>query len=88
MESCHRHNRRLGAPAQSGTYGIRMGLPPGDPMRAVLGENWETTLWFASASARDKRLAELTAQFAYYRKGDRASLTYIKVDPEAADTGG
>lgn len=81
MSTCHEHNRRQGAPQGSGSFGIRMKLPEGDPMRPLLGDDWQATQWFATAAEREKRLEELMAQFVYYRKGDRASLNYERVDP-------
>ena len=80
MSPCHEHNRRQGAPSGSGSFGIRMSLPDGDPMRPLLGDEWQTTEWFATAAEREKRLEELMAQFVYYRKGDCASLTYERVE--------
>ena len=81
MSACHAHNRRQGAPQQSGSFGIRMSLPAGDPMRPLLGDDWQTTRWFATAAERERCLEELKTQFVYYRKGDNASLIYEKVDP-------
>jgi hypothetical protein len=80
MIPCHEHNRRLGAPKQSGNFGIRMKLPGGDPMSSLLGADWQATQWFETHGEREKRLAELMDQFVYYRKGDRASLIYERVD--------
>ncbi|MGI9264159.1 MAG: hypothetical protein ACR2QU_04475 [Gammaproteobacteria bacterium] len=58
-----------------------MKLPVNDPMNSLLGENWQTTRWFATHAERERQLAELIEQFVYYRKGDRANLIYERVDP-------
>lgn len=63
-------------------YGIRMTLPPGDPMRAahLLGDDWEAYRWFVTASARDQALNELQAKHPYYRVGDYPSLVLSPVE--------
>ena len=53
-------------------------------MSAVLGEGWHTFEWFHTEAERASRIAELTAQFAYYRRGDRATYVIEKIqrDPD------
>lgn len=65
-------------------YGIRGRLPPGDPMRAahLLGEDWEWTRWYPSEAERDAAYAQMSGQFAYYRRGDRPSLLLTKIERE------
>lgn len=63
-------------------YGIRITLPPGDPMRAahLLGEKWEVIRWFESSSLRDDAFAEMNKQLIYYRRGDSPSQILEKID--------
>lgn len=63
-------------------YGIRMTLPPDDPMRAphLLGDAWESFKWFASERERDRAMAELQNKHPYYRVGDYPSLVLAKVE--------
>lgn len=63
-------------------YGIRMTLPPGDPMRAahLLGDDWEDYQWFNTADERDRAHATLLREDVYYRRGDRQSLVLEKSD--------
>lgn len=63
-------------------YGIRISLPPGDPMRAahLLGDKWEVIRWFESPSLRDEAFADMNKQLIYYRSGDNPSQILEKVD--------
>lgn len=63
-------------------YGIRMTLPPEDPMRAVhlLGDDWEDTQWFKSTDERDREYEKLLREDVYYRRGDRQSLVLEKTE--------
>ncbi len=81
MDICHAHNRRAGLVERKGPWGLRLRLPEGDTFGAILGEDWETTEWFPSESARARRISELESQFVYYRKGDRPTLSWETIDP-------
>lgn len=63
-------------------YGIRITLPPDDPMRArhLLGEDWEVYRWFSSREARDRAYEEMLRQPGYYRVGDRPSLVIERIE--------
>jgi hypothetical protein len=80
MDYCHEHNRRAGLRARSGSYGLRISLPEGDPMRSLLGDDWHEYQWFATESDRQRRLEELLGQFVYYRDGDRPSFVVEPVE--------
>jgi hypothetical protein len=84
MDICHIHNRRAGLQSGPRAYGLRLSLPPGDTMSALLGEDWHSYEWFHSDRDRAHRIAELKTQFAYYRKGDRATYVIEKVDRDAS----
>ena len=84
-QSCHEHNRSRPLPAAPKTWGIRLSLPEDDPMRAVLGEDWQEYQWFASEAAREAKLGQLQRQFAYYRAGDRPSFVLERVNRPPED---
>lgn len=61
-------------------FGVRMTLPPGDPMRAVLGNDWETCRWYSSAAERDAALIRMMSEHRFSRSGDRPTLIYERVE--------
>ena len=80
-DACHEHNRSRPLPADPKSWGIRLSLPENDPMRAVLGDDWQEYQWFASEPAREDKLEQLRRQFVYYREGDRPSFVLERVNP-------
>ena len=66
--------------ASSRVYGIRMTLPPDDPLRALLGDDAEMYRWYATAAERDSALAEMQREHEYSRIGDRPTVKYEKVE--------
>jgi predicted Ser/Thr protein kinase len=79
MDICHPHNRLSGRPAGPANFGIRLSLPPGDPMRGLLGDDWAEFQWFDSEEAREAKLRQLKEQFVYYRRGDRPTFVLERV---------
>ncbi len=71
---CHDHNLLARQPASGRRYGIRVSLPESDPLRQVLGENWEAFRWYHSEPERDQALRDMTAEHLYSRPGDRPSV--------------
>ncbi len=61
-------------------FGVRTTLPPGDPMRAVLGDDWESCRWYATASERDAALDRMRSEHRYSRTGDRPTLIYERIE--------
>ncbi len=63
-------------------YGIRITLPPDDPMRAshLLGPDWEVVHWFETRGARDRAYREMLRLPGYYRVGDRPSLVLERIE--------
>lgn len=63
-------------------YGIRITLPPSDPMRAahLLGEHWEGFRWFETQKARDDVFADMQRELGYYRQGDTPTQLLEKID--------
>lgn len=63
-------------------YGIRVTLPPTDPMRAphLLGEDWEVLRWFDSEEERDAVFEDMNRRIEYYRDGDYPSRILAKIE--------
>ena len=61
-------------------YGIRITLPPEDPLAALLGNDTEMYRWYATTAERDAALAEMQREHEYSRIGDRPTLRYEKVE--------
>lgn len=85
--ACHEHNRSRPLPDAPKAWGIRLSLPEQDPMRPLLGDDWEQYQWFASEAAREAKLAQLQQQFTYYRNGDRPSFVLERVNRGTEDAG-
>ena len=66
--------------AAAKVYGIRMTLPPADPLIALLGSEAEMYRWYATAVERDAALEEMRREHEYSRIGDRPTLSYAKVE--------
>lgn len=86
-DACHEHNRSRTVPDAPKAWGLRLSLPQGDPMRALLGDDWHEYQWFASESAREAKRTQLLRQFVYYRKGDTPSFVVERVNRAVADGG-
>ena len=80
MPVCQPHNLRGPATPEARPYGIRVTLSPGNPFRKLLGADWQTMHWFATARERDLALGELVERHRYYRIGDNPDLRYEKVE--------
>lgn len=57
-----------------------MELDGDDPLRAVLGDDWQTVRWYASEAERDAALEEMSSEHRYSRRGDQPTLRYMKVE--------
>jgi hypothetical protein len=68
-------------------YGIRVSLPAGDPMRKLLGPQWQRLHWYATAGERDAALAEMRRRHEYSRATDVPSLVLEKVEKLAESRG-
>jgi hypothetical protein len=49
-------------------------MPPGDPLRWVLGNDWHTEHWFATREERDESLRDMASRHAFSRIGDTPSI--------------
>jgi hypothetical protein len=68
-------------------YGLRVSLPPGDPLRKLLGPEWHRIHWYATAQERDAELVEMSRRHEYSRASDRPSLVFEKVEKLAESRG-
>ena len=68
-------------------YGVLVRLRPGDPLRKILGGDWQKTHWFLSAAERDRVLEEMARKHEYSRTGDRPALIFEKVEKLAESRG-
>jgi hypothetical protein len=77
------HNLRS-LPAEIKPFGVRVSLRSGDPFRKLLGQDWSSTHWYASAAERDAVLTDMSRQHDYSRSGDAPALRFEKVEDLAA----
>ena len=61
-------------------FGIRVSLPEGDPFTVLLDENWNTTHWFDTKSARDIAMHDMQREHEYSRKGDKPALIFQAIN--------
>jgi len=87
MSIANEHNLHRGPAAASRPYGIRVLLPPGDPFRRLLGEDWQRLHWFATARERDVALADMSRRHEYSRVGDSPALRFERVERLAESRG-
>lgn len=80
MAACHEHNLRAPLPAQR-PYGIRVRLRGSDPIRNLLGDDWEKEHWFATRVERDRALEQMSGRYVYFRPGDAPTVDFETVDP-------
>jgi hypothetical protein len=80
MGISHEHNLRAPLPQQR-PYGVRVTMPPSDPLRNLLGGDWEKVHWFATREERDAAIREMSSRYVYFRPGDRPSLEFTTIDP-------
>ncbi len=61
-------------------FGIRITLPAGDTMQAVLGEGWQSFRWFDTPAERDAAYEDMLRPPPYYRAGDVPTQVLEKVE--------
>lgn len=79
MEICHEHNLNR-EPGVRRPFGVRVRLAPGDPMKRLIGNDFERVHWFASQTERDRALTDMSSEHLYSRRGDRPTLIFERVD--------
>ena len=80
MGISHEHNLREPLPA-SRPFGIRVTMPPSDPLRNLVGGDWEKIHWFATRAERDAWVRQMSGRYVYFRPGDRPTLEFSTIDP-------
>jgi hypothetical protein len=80
MANYHEHNLREPLPEKR-PFGIRVTMQQSDPLRNLLGGDWEKLHWFATRAERDSALARMSSRYIYFRPGDRPSLDFATIDP-------
>lgn len=71
MEVSNPHNLYATPPALPDCrFGVRVTLPPGDPLRAVLGDAWHRDHWYATRAERDAALREMGRRHPFSRGTD------------------
>lgn len=63
-------------------FGIRVTMPPTDPMRRshLLGEDWEAFRWYETEAERDTAFDNMNSEVVYYRDGDKPSQILTKIE--------
>lgn len=79
MPICHEHNLRA-APPPVRSFGIRVGLRPGDPFAKLVAPDWHRIHWFASERERDSALADMAGCHLYSRRGDEPAAVFEKIE--------
>ena len=79
MDICHSHNLNRD-PATRRRFGVRVRLAASDPLNRLIGRDFERTHWFASATERDRALADMASEHLYSRRGDKPTLRFEPVD--------
>ena len=64
----------------SGPYGVRVRLRSGDPFARLVGNDWQKTHWYATATERDRALQDMAREHEYSRIGDRPALVFEKTE--------
>jgi len=81
MPTCHEHNLRAALP-EDRPFGIRVTLRSDDPFRNLLGDDWQREHWFATRTARDSALKDMSGRYVYFRPGDEPALDFERMDPQ------
>ncbi len=66
--------------ARERVYGVRIELGAEDPLRTLLGDDWQTVRWYATEAERDAAFTEIQREHRYSRRGDLPTLRYEKID--------
>ena len=61
-------------------FGIRATVEPNDGFAAVIGNDWETTRWYATAKERDRVLKTIGNRHEFSRIGDAPAVSYVPVE--------
>ncbi|MFK8028682.1 MAG: hypothetical protein AB8G18_00440 [Gammaproteobacteria bacterium] len=64
-------------------YGIKATLRPHDGFAALVGADWETVRWYATAEERDRVMATIATRHEFSRIGDEPAVNYTSVQRAA-----
>ena len=73
-------NNAVGKPSAEKRFGIRVSAPPTDPFTRLVGADWHSIHWFATAAERDSVMQEMGARHRYSRIGDVPSIVLEPVE--------
>lgn len=75
MDISNPHNLNRPAPGQlERPFGIRVTLPPADPVSRLLDPAWRQESWYPTVAERDAALAEMARRHDFNRIGDRPTV--------------
>jgi len=87
MGIANAQNLAAAVPQLPRPYGILVRLRHDDPLRKILGADWQKTHWFLGAAERDLALADMARRHEYSRIGDRPALVLEKIEKLAESRG-
>ena len=87
MSTASEHNLHRGPPPVVRPFGIRVRLTTDDPLRTLLGNDWQKLHWYATARERDAALADMARRHEYSRVGDAPALRLEKIQRLAESRG-
>ncbi len=61
-------------------FGIRATIKPNDGFAAVIGSDWETTRWYATAEERDRVMKTIGSRHEFSPIGDTPAVSYVPVE--------
>ena len=64
-------------------FGIRVSAPANDPFTNLVGEDWNTTHWFATQPERDHAIQDMQREHEYSRRGDKPTLIFEAISRSA-----
>ena len=81
MELSNPHNLHAQKPEPSVLrFGVRVTMPASDPLRRVLGNDWQQEHWFATRDERNAALEDMGKRHAYSRIGDAPSILLTSIE--------
>tara|TARA_Y100000385_G_C12871003_1_gene541524 strand:+ start:151 stop:399 length:249 start_codon:yes stop_codon:yes gene_type:complete len=80
MNLCHKHNLiSESLNNKKKKFGIRVILPTTDPLKNIIGENWEKLHWYETEEERDSVFIKMDGRHGYYRDTDAPSQILEKI---------
>ena len=79
MKICHEHNASRPLETER-PFGIRVRIRSSDTFARIIGEDWTSEHWYASAQERDQALEDMASRHPYSRQGDSPTLIYEPIE--------